>query len=101
MGIELLLLRQCFEVRLDTQWHHRWWRVRVELRDVHPSSRNSWQESEQSQSVLALPSVWFYIMNLAPRKKRGSRPVRTSLAPASLGIENQYTQLFNFFKIEY
>ena len=45
MGIELLLLRQGFEVWLDCQWYHRWWRVRVELRDVHLSSRNSWQES--------------------------------------------------------
>ena len=31
MGVELLLLRQRFEVWLDDQWHHRWWRVGVEL----------------------------------------------------------------------
>ena len=43
MGVELLLLRQGFEVWLDNQWHHRWWRVRVELRDVHLFIHNTYQ----------------------------------------------------------
>lgn len=43
MGVELLLLRQRFEVWLDNQWHHRWRRVGVELRDVHLFIRDTYE----------------------------------------------------------
>ena len=43
MCVKLLLLRQGFEVWLDIQWHHRRWRVSVELRDVHLFIHNKWQ----------------------------------------------------------
>ena len=58
MGVELLLLRQGFEVWLDYQWHHRWWRVRVELRDVHHFTHGTYQGvgkgAKEIQSSLVL-----------------------------------------------